>query len=366
MPTRRRLVHSLVAACVIGGIAALALVVTSSRGPDEAPLRRIARHRDPAPASQFFTDRTLFESATRPAVVPGNEADWLRPDDAVFGVVVDEHARAYPIFILAWHHVVNDVIESTPIAVNYCVLCSSAIAFDPVVDGRPLTFGVDGAWQGTTTIFDHETDSLWLHLTGECVRGPMKGTVLRQAATGRHTTWADWRASYPATDVMRPVSERKGGGDIPYFTREGTRRGLGFMPPDVERTVEHRDHRLGANELVYGAEVAGVACAYPLSSLRTERIVADRVGGVAVTVWFDPAHRSAAGFRPSVRGRALTFAWDEAGSIRDRETSSTWNMDGLCIAGKLAGERLAPLPGLVAEWYGWSAHYPDTLVWGLP
>ena len=47
------------------------------------------------------------------------QALWLRPDDEVFGVVVGDQARAYPITMIAYHHVVNDVIQGIPIAVTY-------------------------------------------------------------------------------------------------------------------------------------------------------------------------------------------------------------------------------------------------------
>ncbi len=39
-------------------------------------------------------------------------------------------ARAYPIQILIWHEIVNDTLAGVPIAVTYCPLCNSAIAFD--------------------------------------------------------------------------------------------------------------------------------------------------------------------------------------------------------------------------------------------
>jgi len=71
------------------------------------------------PFSQFLLRHDKFLPATDPATVPAAEANWLRPGDEVFGVVLGDVARAYPIPMLAYHHVVNDVLAGIPIAVTY-------------------------------------------------------------------------------------------------------------------------------------------------------------------------------------------------------------------------------------------------------
>ena len=71
------------------------------------------------PRSQFFIEHDRFLAATDPQVVPAEKATWVRPDDEIFGVVILGKARAYPIPMIAYHHVVNDVIEGIPVAVTY-------------------------------------------------------------------------------------------------------------------------------------------------------------------------------------------------------------------------------------------------------
>jgi hypothetical protein len=71
------------------------------------------------PASHFFVARDLFLPAFEPETVPADDADFLEPYDEVFGVVVNGQARAYPITMISYHHVVNDVIREAPIAVAY-------------------------------------------------------------------------------------------------------------------------------------------------------------------------------------------------------------------------------------------------------
>ena len=54
-----------------------------------------------------------------PKFVSAQQADFIKADDQVIGVVVAGEARAYPIKILNWHEVVNDTIGKKPIAVTF-------------------------------------------------------------------------------------------------------------------------------------------------------------------------------------------------------------------------------------------------------
>jgi hypothetical protein len=238
------------------------------------------------------------------------------------------------------------------------VVCSSGIGFDPVVDGKRLTFGFEGIWQGTAVLYDHQTKSLWMHLTGECFAGRQKGTFLARLRSGRHTTWIDWRNTHPGTDVIRPDPRySRRGGDRGYFTRSGAESGSNYLPVTFGPTIQTKDDRLRPSDLIYGVVVKGSARAYPFD--RMPAVIDERVADTPATVWFDRQSRSAAAFD---RGRH-SFAVVSPGLREDKETKSRWNMDGQCVAGPLKGKRLTPLHGLMAEWYGWFAHHPGTSVW---
>lgn len=71
------------------------------------------------PRSRFYLERDRFLPATDPAVIPAERAGFLAAKDEVFGVEVGGHARAYPVPMIAYHHVVNDVIQGIPVAVTY-------------------------------------------------------------------------------------------------------------------------------------------------------------------------------------------------------------------------------------------------------
>ena len=81
---------------------------------------------------------------TRPTVIPAAAADYLGDDAIVLGLEVNGEARAYPLLIMNWHEIVNDTLGGSPVAVTYCPLCGTGIAFDPIVDGKALEFGQSG------------------------------------------------------------------------------------------------------------------------------------------------------------------------------------------------------------------------------
>jgi hypothetical protein len=57
----------------------------------------------------------------------------LEPDELVISVVQGAMARAYPLRIMMWHEIVNDVIDGVPIAVTYCPLCNAVLVFDHMI-----------------------------------------------------------------------------------------------------------------------------------------------------------------------------------------------------------------------------------------
>lgn len=242
------------------------------------------------------------------------------------------------------------------------MICSSGIGFDPHIDGQRLTFGFEGAWQGTAVLYDHQTGSLWLHLLGECIRGPYEGKVLTPLPSGRHTTWGDWLATHPDTSVLAedPALAARPGTRRAYFTREGSRSGHPYLPPGFFETILEHDERVAAHALVYGVVLGDEARAFPFFRLRLKPVVEESVGGVAITVWFDAASRSAAAFRRELDGQRLSFRPLSKGIFRDTETESHWNMEGLCVSGRRRGAQLTRLHGLMSEWYGWYASHPQT------
>ena len=244
------------------------------------------------------------------------------------------------------------------------MICSSGIGFDPVVDGKRLTFGFEGIWQGTALLYDHQTRSLWMHLTGTCVDGTYKGTVLDRIPTGRHTFWMSWTKDHPDTTVLKPDPRWiDKPADQGYFDARSARSGSAYLPPTFGPTIQTRDERLELHDLLYGIVVGDQARGYPFRRLKNAKVAEETVADVPVTIWWQSHSQSAAGFDRRLDGVTYSFTMDDQGRIHDTKTKSRWSMEGRAIDGPLFGKQLKALRGLQSEWYGWYANHPKTTLW---
>ena len=60
-----------------------------------------------------------FPPLTDPRVVLAADAVWLEDETLVLGAVRNGDARAYPVFMMTYHHVANDVLGGLPYLVTY-------------------------------------------------------------------------------------------------------------------------------------------------------------------------------------------------------------------------------------------------------
>ena len=63
--------------------------------------------------------RTPFVPLDNPTVLTAPEASYLEDDDLVLGLLGNGTARAYPIRMLTFHHIVNDTVDGRPFLVTY-------------------------------------------------------------------------------------------------------------------------------------------------------------------------------------------------------------------------------------------------------
>jgi hypothetical protein len=111
---------------------------------------------------------------TNPKHIAAAAAAYLEDDELVFGIEIAGDARAYPLRILDWHEMVNDVIGGVPATLAYCTLCGSGILYDARVPGydEPFVFGSSGfVYRSNKLMYDQATHSLWSQFTGRPVVG---------------------------------------------------------------------------------------------------------------------------------------------------------------------------------------------------
>ncbi len=156
-------------------------------------------------------------SIDNPKFVPVAAVEDLAPTEPVVGLVVAGEARAYPLRILTWHEIVNDVIGGKPVTVTYCPLCNSAIVFDRTLDGQVLEFGTTGKLRNSDLVmYDRTTESWWQQFLGEAIVGEMTGKKLTMLPS-RLESWERFAARHPEGSVLVPNNENmRSYGQNPY------------------------------------------------------------------------------------------------------------------------------------------------------
>ncbi len=220
------------------------------------------------------------------------------------------------------------------------------------VNQRVLTFGVSGKLvRNSLLMYDHETQSLWSHLTGGAIQGPLSGSQLTVVAA-TETTWGAWKAAYPTTRVLPHDYRRQLDHYAPYYA--GSDAGILGRKRD--------DSRLSAKDKVIGIRLMDLPKAYALDSVVRAKVVNDTFDQVAVVV-VATGERSASVYLRTLDGQTLTFDARD-GKIQDRETGSTWDpVTGMATAGPLAGRSLTPVPATTSFWFGWFDFFPGTALY---
>jgi SAM-dependent methyltransferase len=295
-----------------------------------------------------------------PRWVGVGEASHMRPDDPVLGLEFDGQAWALPWWIMKNHHTANLTLNGKPVFVALCEACSTAGAFDPVIDGRRLTFRLDAVYNGTNMSIDYETGSRWPSPTGEAIEGPLKGRVMERLPL-LLCNWSEWTAMHPGTLVPDGAGESREGHGEGHFPGAPS-LGSGM----VELLHRQSDRRLPHYELVLGVLAGDQSRCYPLAELaRHGPAVNDTLGGEPVAVLSRPGSWLAAAYSRRIDDRCLTFRRD-GDAILDEETGSQWEVSGRAVAGPLQGRQLRYLHCGVEEFFIWAAFHPDTDIYGVP
>lgn len=225
---------------------------------------------------------------SRPVFLPGKQADFMQPFYRVIGVSLNNEQRAYPLIVMNYHEVVNDVLGDTKLAVTYCPLCDSAVVFDRETPLGEREFGVSGLLHNSNVlIYDRggQPESLWSQIQSSGVTGPAAGEKL-QVLPCELTTWKSWSTRFPETSVMTLETGFKREYRVnpyqPYFQVQQ------LMFP-----ASPSDNRFPNKERILGVWVGDTFKAYPESRFPPgQNEITDTIEGLTLTIVFDAADKS--------------------------------------------------------------------------
>jgi hypothetical protein len=170
---------------------------------------------------------------------------------------------------------------------------------------------------GVFRMRDRETGTIWTHLDGKAIAGPLEGQRLNMIPIPQ-TTWGQWKADYAETLVLSP--------DTPFQDRYVRPVRIGVFNPNE---AVYGDDRLPSNALIVGIEVEGVFKGYPLDELESAGgVVNDSVAGRPIVVFYDSDAQTGVAYLREIDGQTMEFynVGKDKYEVRDRQTDSCCGM----------------------------------------
>lgn len=230
--------------------------------------------------------RDRIRAIDAPVFAPPKEAVWVLGHNVVLGVALGGEAHAYPEHVLEHHFVVNDTLGGTPLLVVYDPLAGAPFAFRRTAGDRSLRFGVSGlVYNGSSVLFDRETESLWVPMLGEAIAGPLAGTKLERVAVVKEPRDL-WLEREPKSTILARADRAI---DYRYSPYERY-----WVEDRIPFPVAAKDERFHAKEITVGvvAPALGAAPARVRAYLGSELTraggrVVDDAGGGPVKILYD-------------------------------------------------------------------------------
>lgn len=287
-----------------------------------------------------------------------------------------KEAKAYPLSIMTYHEIVNDIVGGIPVSVTYCPLCNAAIVFDRRLQYRGeewlLDFGVSGMLRNSDLVmWDRQTESWWQQFTGKALVGELAGAQLISLPS-MLISLEEFMETYPDGLIL---STNTG-----HSARYGTNPYTGYDDPGNTQPRLYSgevDKRLPAMERVINIHVKGKYKIYPLSAIREEGVINDTFEGEDLVIFYTSKTVSVLDenqisdsrkvgsvtvFSPVVNNKKLTFT-PGGDNFIDEQTGSIWNIAGKCISGEMKGKSLPPIVHGNHFAFAWFAFHPDTEIY---
>ncbi len=328
--------------CLITGLSLLAVTFDQISYADEDQKNEIKN----------VLPRDAIPAIKRPEFVPASDAR-LDYNEPVLGLIVNGECRAYSVYLLNHHEIVNDKIGDKAFAVTWCPLANLAVVYDRVIDGKEYTFGVSGSLlKNTLVMFDYETESLWPIIYGEAVQGELAGRKLRALPACQKVSWGAWRKLHPNTIVLSYRGSRTVGYDA--YKNYHKNSDAGVHPP------KNIDKRLNEKTNIIGIEVNDRYKAYPFYLFNDSAIQSDGFQGLNLLVYRNKDTGTIMVYDRMIDGVVVDFEKSKDYAT-DKITGTTWDLEsGIGLSGNMKGKKLRHIKFSALYWFVWADYFPKT------
>tara|TARA_B110000438_G_C15808338_1_gene648473 strand:+ start:2265 stop:2909 length:645 start_codon:yes stop_codon:yes gene_type:complete len=199
---------------------------------------------------------------------------------------------------------------------------------------KRLVFQVSGKlWQRSLVMRDLQTGSLWSHILGEAMGGPLKGTTLKPIPSVI-TSWGEWKKKHPKTTVLNLDLSAKG-----YDTKVWEDR----------------------KRFVLGIEIDGKTKAWTYSFLGENPVQVETFAGKELLIVF--LKESSTAFSFETGGTIKSGKLDQGEFVSDEGTR--WNLwTAKAMEGPQKGTSLTRVYALPSYRRAWHDFHPDSVIAG--
>lgn len=300
-------------------------------------------------------------SIDNPIFINVSEVDFLSDDDLLIGVYDDGELKAYPHPILDWHEIVNDEVGTEKIALTYCPLTGTAIAWDRILGGEETTFGVSGLLYNSNLIpYDRKSDSNWSQMGLDCINGERIGQTIRTLPIVE-MAWSTWKVMYPDAKVLSLDT--------------GFSRDYAVYPYGDYKTsdrllfgVDDFDSRLDSKERVLGVIGSQTTRAYRLNSFNDGvEVLADDLDGIPLILFGSADRNFLVAYEARLDdGTILEFTTNTVGqAVAEDNEGNKWDVFGRATSGPRTGTQLKATSSFIGYWFSWGAFYEGLEIYGM-
>jgi hypothetical protein len=290
-------------------------------------------------------DVAVYESLTA-ALAKG----LVEPDTKLMVFEVGQHTLALVLKQMTYHHVAQGQLPGHAWAAFFCVSCNMGTSVVPIVKGQVHRFRVTGIYNGMSMMSDGETGSVWEHVTGECIRGPLQGTQL-DTRPAQYLTVAQLLEAAPDANIaLSRASWQSRLLDVLLLRR--MLAPTGYMPGIFRLSLTQSDTRVPELEIGLGIWSDGHARFYPMNTIRGQNsALMDTLDQQQLVIYIDPTSATPAAHRTTAQIQGWegdTLVLDSGERIRNG-----------CVLNAAAEQRPIDRPNQqFTRWFGFSYMFP--------
>ena len=298
---------------------------------------------------RFLAEKMFYQPRNKSFARARNNT--VKEDKLVLGVDINGEAKAYPLQLIGYHHQVSDTVGGKPVMVTYCTVCRTGRVFSPVVNGKKEIFRLVGMDHFNAMFEDATTKSWWRQVSGEAVAGPLKGKGLDELPS-QQMTLAAWLRLHPSSMVLQPDT---------VFNKQ-YKALSDFDKGTVKSSLEKRDSlSWKPKSWIVGVVHGKEAKAYDWNELVAKQILQDSLPGLPLLIALESDSASFHVWNRRVNGAVLRFQKQPGTQLlKDANSGSAWDMNGICVEGLLKGAQLTPVQASQEFWHSWQTFHPGT------